>query len=113
MIIKVYVNFHTKVKGDLKNGITIENLKTKVPSAIFTTCKYYPDSFFGEFFDEEVFEYDSMAEYMVKFDKDVEEYYDKYLNKKLGEYNDAVWCGIYLKQFEIEKIEGKEENGSC
>ena len=54
-----------------------------------------------------------MAEYMVKFDKDVEEYYDKYLNKKLGEYYNAVWFGIYLKQFEIEKIEGKEEAGSC
>ena len=52
MIVKVYVNFHTKVKGDLKNGITIDDLKSKVPSAIFTTCNYYPDSFFGEFFDE-------------------------------------------------------------
>ena len=108
MIIKVHFKADVRIKGDLKNGITLEDLMKQSPSSEFERTGY-DKGFFGRCYDnDEVFEYNSMAEFMIKFDKDIEGFFDSYLDRKFGEWRDGFRGGMYYQHFEIIKIEGSE-----
>ena len=108
MIIKVHFKADVRIKGDLKNGFTLEDLMAQSPSSEFESTGH-EKSFFGRCYDnDEVFEYNSMAEFMVKFDKDIEEFFNSYLDRKFREWTIGFRGGIYYQHFEIIKIEGSE-----
>ena len=104
-MIKVDIKFNVKLYVELKKD-TIEALMSAFPAMAFKQS-YNPKNYTGwtEFTD--TFEFESLSEFMIKFDNTVKEYFEDYERNKFGH---DIWLKNYIAieniKWTIEKISG-------
>ena len=98
-MIKTEVRFNVTLYVELKKD-SIETLQTQVPSMAFDKT-YDPKKFKGWTEFTETFEFDTLADFMINFDKTVKDYFEKYIEKTFG-YD--IWLNSYIA---IENVKWK------
>lgn len=90
-MIKAEVRFNVTLYVELQKD-SIETLQTEVPSMAFDKT-YDPKKFKGWTEFTETFEFDTLTDFMINFDKTVKEYFEGYVEKIFGH---DIWFNNYI-----------------